>query len=229
MLTTRLLMDGLYALEDERVRQFLVIGAERALLFDTGFADSGVLETVLSLTDKPVDVVMTHADRDHSGGLSDFGSCRLHPGDWPMVEGMNMMLLPLYDGDICRCGDYRFEVIEIPGHTPGSVAFYDASKKLLLPGDSVQHGGPIYMFGEKRNLQNYIASLRKLKLMIPADATVLPCHSECPIDGSYIARDLEDALALRDGKLPSEPHPTMPCRVYHGAATDYLYDGEMGD
>lgn len=115
MLTTRLLMDGLYALEDERVRQFLVIGAERALLFDTGFADSGVLETVLSLTDKPV------------------------------------------------------------------------------------------------------------------DATVLPCHSECPIDGSYIARDLEDALALRDGKLASEPHPTMPCRVYHGAATDYLYDGEMGD
>ena len=227
MLTTRLLMENLYALEDERVRQFLVIGVERALLFDVGFADSGVLETVRSLTDKPVDVVMTHGDLDHSGGLGDFDLCRMHPGDWPLVQGMDVTLLPLYDGDICRCGGYRFEVIEIPGHTPGSVAFYDAEKRLLLPGDSVQQGGPIYMFGAKRDLSSYIASLRKLKLLIPAEATVLPCHSECPIDGSLIGRNLEDALALRDGRLASEPHPTMPCRVYHGASTDYLYDGEM--
>ena len=33
MLKTRELFAGLYALEDERVRQFLVIGEERALLF----------------------------------------------------------------------------------------------------------------------------------------------------------------------------------------------------
>lgn len=46
MLKTRELFAGLYAMEDERVRQFLVIGEERALLFDEGFADSGVLETV---------------------------------------------------------------------------------------------------------------------------------------------------------------------------------------
>lgn len=226
MLTTRLLMENLYALEDERVRQFLVIGEGRALLFDAGFPDSGVLETVRSLTDKPVDVVMTHGDFDHSGGLADVAVCRMHPGDWPLVQGMDVELLPLHEGDICRCGAYRFEVIEIPGHTPGSVAFYDAEKRLLLPGDSVQQGGPIYMFGAKRDLPGYIASLRKLKLLIPAEATVLPCHSECPIDGSWIGRNLEDALALRDGRLASEPHPTMPCRVYHGASTDYLYDGE---
>lgn len=229
MLTTRLLMDNLYALEDERVRQFLVIGEGRALLFDVGFPDSGVLETVRSLTDKPVDVVMTHGDFDHSGGLVHVDVCRMHPGDWPLVQAPDVELLPLHEGDICRCGGYRFEVIEIPGHTPGSVAFYDADKKLLLAGDTVQHGGPIYMFGTKRHLPGYIASLRKLKLLIPAEATVLPCHSECPIDAGYIARNLEDAVALRDGKLTSEPHPSLPCRVHHGVSTDYLYDGEMLD
>lgn len=223
MLKTRELFVGLYALEDERVRQFLVIGGERALLFDAGFADSGVLETVRSLTDQPIDVVMTHGDRDHSGGLMDFGCCRMHEGDWPLVKDGSIALAPLDEGEIVACGDYRFRVIAIPGHSAGSLAFYDEAKGILLAGDSVQSGGPIFMFGGHRDLDAYIASLEKLERLIPADVTVLPCHSACPIDGSFIARDLADARALRDGALASDPHPALPCRVYHGEATDFLF------
>lgn len=223
MLKTRELFAGLYALEDERVRQFLVLGEERALLFDAGFADSGVLETVRSLTDQPIDVVMTHGDRDHSGGLVDFGCCRMNAGDWPLVKNGSIALVPLDEGEIVACGDYRFRVIAIPGHSAGSLAFYDEVKGILLAGDSVQSGGPIFMFGGHRDLDAYIASLEKLERMIPADVTVLPCHSACPIDAGFIARDLADARALRDGKLTSDPHPALPCRVYHGEATDFLF------
>lgn len=228
MITTRLLMDGLYALEEERVRQFLVVGRERALLFDAGFADSGVLEAVRTLTKAPVDVVMTHGDRDHSGGLGAFDSCRMHPADWEMVADKDVLLMPLGEGDICRCGGYRFEVLEIPGHTPGSVAFYDHEKKLLIVGDTVQQHGEIYMFGPKRNLRQYISTLRKLKLLIPEDVTVLACHGDCPFGAAVIARNLDDALALRDGALESAAHPTLPCRIYHGASTDYLYEPGEG-
>lgn len=223
MLKTRELFAGLYALEDERVRQFLVIGEERALLFDAGFADSGVLETVRALTDLPIDVVMTHGDLDHSGGLADFGSCRMNAGDWPLVKDGSIALAPLDEGEIVTCGDYRFRVIAIPGHSAGSLAFYDEAKGILLAGDSVQSGGPIFMFGGHRDLDAYIASLEKLEQLIPADVTVLPCHSACPIDAGFIARDLADARALRDGKLTSDPHPALPCRVYHGEATDFLF------
>lgn len=223
MLKTRELFAGLYALEDGRVRQFLVLGGERALLFDAGFADSGVLETVRSLTDQPIDVVMTHGDRDHSGGLVDFGCCRMHEGDWPLVAEMDVALSPLAEGEVLACGGYRFRVIAIPGHTPGSLAFYDEAKGILLAGDSVQSGGPIFMFGGHRDLDAYIASLEKLERLIPADVTVLPCHSACPIDAGCIARDLADARALRDGALASDPHPALPCRVYHGEATDFLF------
>lgn len=223
MLKTRELFAGLYALEDERVRQFLVIGEERALLFDVGFADSGVLETVRALTDLPIDVVMTHGDPDHSGGLADFGSCRMNEGDWPLVKDGSIALAPLDEGESVACGEYRFRVIAIPGHSAGSLAFYDEAKEILLAGDSVQSGGPIYMFGGHRDLDAYIASLEKLEQLIPADVTVLPCHSACPIDAGCIARDLADARALRDGALASDPHPALPCRVYHGEATDFLF------
>lgn len=223
MLKTRELFAGLYALEDERVRQFLVIGEERALLFDAGFADSGVLETVRALTELPIDVVMTHGDRDHSGGLADFGSCRMNAGDWPLVEDESIKLAPLDEGEIVACGGYRFRVIAIPGHSAGSLAFYDEAKEILLAGDSVQSGGPIFMFGGHRDLDAYIASLEKLEQLIPANVTVLPCHSACPIDAGFITRDLADSRALRDGALASDPHPALPCRVYHGEATDFLF------
>lgn len=223
MLKTRELFAGLYALEDERVRQFLVIGEERALLFDAGFADSGVLETVRALTDLPIDVVMTHGDPDHSGGLADFGSCRMNAGDWLLVKDGSTALAPLDEGEIVACGEYRFRVIAIPGHSAGSLAFYDEAKEILLAGDSVQSGGPIFMFGGHRDLDAYIASLEKLERLIPANVTVLPCHSACPIDAGFITRDLVDARALRDGALASDPHPALPCRVYHGEATDFLF------
>ena len=29
--------------------------------------------------------------------------------------------------------------------------------------------------------------------------------------------------ALRDGKLSSDAHPALPCRVYRGEATDFLF------
>lgn len=182
-----------------------------------------MLETVRALTDLPIDVVMTHGDLDHSGGLADFGSCRMNAGDWLLVKDGSIALAPLDEGEIVACGDYRFRVIAIPGHSAGSLAFYDEAKGILLAGDSVQSGGPIFMFGGHRDLDAYIASLEKLEQLIPADVTVLPCHSACPIDAGCIARDLADARALRDGALASDPHPALPCRVYRGEATDFLF------
>ena len=185
--------------------------------------DIRVLETVRALTDLPIDVVMTHGDPDHSGGLADFGSCRMNAGDWLLVKDGSIALAPLDEGEIVACGEYRFRVIAIPGHSAGSLAFYDEAKEILLAGDSVQSGGPIFMFGGHRDLDAYIASLEKLEQLIPANVTVLPCHSACPIDAGFITRDLADARALRDGKLSSDAHPALPCRVYHGEATDFLF------
>ncbi len=216
--------ENLYILDDDRVRQFLIVGDRDALLIDTGFPDSHVAETVRTVTKLPVRVLLTHGDGDHTGGLEDFGECWLHEGDWPQVEGRGVKLHPLREGDVFTCGGYRLEVVEIIGHTYGSVAFVDWEKKLLLPGDSVQKDGPIYMFGEKRDLDLYIGSQKKLLALADRFETVLPCHHACPIDPSYIGKDLEDAIALKAGALPSVPHPTMPCRIYQGKWTQFLYD-----
>ncbi len=67
-------MDDFYFLEDERVRQFLIVGKEEALLIDTGFEDSHVYDVVRSITELPVRVLMTHGDREPRGRAERFWS-----------------------------------------------------------------------------------------------------------------------------------------------------------
>lgn len=87
MTETRKFGENFYILDDGRVRQFLITGPKEALLIDTGFPDSGVYQAVKAITDKPVKVVLTHGDWDHTGGLGQFRECWLHPRDWHLVEG----------------------------------------------------------------------------------------------------------------------------------------------
>ena len=223
MTEIKLFMDHFYILEDGRVRQFLIVGEQQALLIDTGFEDSGVYQAVREVTDLPVQVLLTHGDRDHTGGLKDFGSCYLTQKDWHLLDS-GIEVKDLREGDIFRCGDFCLEVLEIPGHTYGSVAFLDREKKLLLPGDSVQKEGPIFMFGAHRNLDLYIESQKKLCGLADQAETILPCHHDCPVGPEYMEKNLKDAIDLRAGILKGKKHPFMPCYSYKGRWTEFLYE-----
>lgn len=217
-------MEHFYILDDGRVRQFLITGEDEALLIDTGFEDSHVYETVKEITDLPVKVILTHGDMDHTGGLKDFREGYLHEADWHLVQESGVCLHPLREGEVFSCGGYDLEVIEIPGHTYGSIALFDREKKLLLPGDSVQKDGPIYMFGGHRNMNLYIKSLEKLERLADQVDRILPCHHDYPVSPVYIQKNLEDALEVKAGRLERSRHPVMPCDSVKGKWTEFYCD-----
>ena len=66
-------------------------------------------------------------------------------------------------------------------------------------------------------------NLEKLKNIKNDIKVILPSHHDCPIDPSYIEKDLEDILALKEGRLRHEKTPNMPCDTYHGTYVDYYY------
>jgi glyoxylase-like metal-dependent hydrolase (beta-lactamase superfamily II) len=43
----------------------------------------------------------------------------------------------VHDGDVIDLGDRRIEVLHVPGHTPGSIALWEAGTGLLFSGDTV--------------------------------------------------------------------------------------------
>lgn len=44
---------------------------------------------------------------------------------------------PLEQGDIMNIGEYCFEVIDIPGHTPGQIGLYEKNHKIFFCGDHI--------------------------------------------------------------------------------------------
>ena len=59
----------LYILDDGQVREFLIIGRNEAILIDTGFPETKIINEVQKLTSFPLKVLLTHGDGDHCGGL----------------------------------------------------------------------------------------------------------------------------------------------------------------
>ena len=58
----------------QEVISYLVLGTNRALLFDTGMGIASISDVVARLTDLPVTVVNSHSHFDHIGGNAEFSS-----------------------------------------------------------------------------------------------------------------------------------------------------------
>ncbi len=222
MLEVKELFDGLFVYDNGRVRAFLIKGDTSDLLIDTMFEKDELILKIKQKYQRPLDVLLTHNDLDHIGGLTgDYQACFVHLYD--LLEAKTNNVFSIAEGEHLQYGSYDFEVIHIPGHTKGSIALFDKSTGILISGDSVQKDGPIYMFGDHRDFDTYIESLKKLHHMSSDVKIILPSHNAYPLDSSYIEKNLSDAIALKEGRLPHEKTPNMPCDTYHGQYVDFYY------
>ncbi len=81
----------------------------------------------------------------------------------------------LQDGDRIYCGDIKLKAIHVPGHSPGSLAFYSETDKILFSGDVLfREGiGRSDLDGGDGNI--LAASLRTL-MSLPDETLVYPGH-----------------------------------------------------
>ncbi len=76
-------------------------------------------------------------------------------------------------GDVIDLGGRRLTVIDLPGHTPGSIGLLDEEERALLSGDAVYEGGLIDTLPES-DVAAYVRTMERL-LQLEADV-VYPGH-----------------------------------------------------
>jgi glyoxylase-like metal-dependent hydrolase (beta-lactamase superfamily II) len=90
------------------------------------------------------------------------------------------------DGDKISVGDYLFECVETPGHTPGHICLYEPSKKTFICGDHILFDitPNITLSSEERNpLKEYLTSLDKVydldvELVLPGHRSIFRNQKE---------------------------------------------------
>lgn len=198
------IFDNVWAIEDNGVRCYLLEGDEESLLLDTGYGKGHLKELVSDLVTTPIKVVITHADRDHVGGITQFDNIYMHPADYARYadfEGADpSRLRPIWEGDIIDIGTFKFEIILIPGHTPGSIALLDRENRIMFGGDSVQPR--IVMV--KRNFEAYHYSMKKLDEYASLVDSIYSPHGEMKHVPSLISELVNASRAMLDGLIKGE-------------------------
>ena len=73
-----------------------------------------------------------------------------------------MKIYPLYDGDVFDLGDRRIEVVEVGGHTPGSIVLIDHKTRIAYTGDAC-NGNTLLEFPNCLPVITYMQNLLHLK------------------------------------------------------------------
>ena len=192
-----------WRIEDDGVRLFLLAGTEKALLIDSCMNLNNARDIAVGLTDLPLSLLNTHADRDHIGSNEQFDAFYMHPAEEPVYRrsGKPGTVIPIREGDSLGLGDRELKIIHLPGHTPGSIAVLDVQNRVLISGDPIQEHGRIFMFGEHRNMRDYILSLEKLEKRTGEFDEIWPSHADIPIAPECIRKLRDGTQADKEGAI----------------------------
>jgi glyoxylase-like metal-dependent hydrolase (beta-lactamase superfamily II) len=157
--------DDLYILQTRKfcpVSIFLLIGQSKALVIDAGAEISDLTSSLKRLTDKPLELVITHGHVDHIGSINEFDHLYIHPGDRPLIPAYSGKVIEIRGGYQFDLGGRVLEVIELVGHTAGSVGLLDTTKRLLFTGDAIG-SGLVWMHITKLPLEALLDAIQHVK------------------------------------------------------------------
>jgi glyoxylase-like metal-dependent hydrolase (beta-lactamase superfamily II) len=87
------------------------------------------------------------------------------PAGEPLVTMVRIAPVPvthvLDEGDVIDLGDRAFEVLHLPGHSPGSIGLWDAASGTLFSGDAV-YDGPLLDELDGSDIDDYLATMERL-------------------------------------------------------------------
>ncbi|MDR2487338.1 MAG: MBL fold metallo-hydrolase, partial [Clostridiales Family XIII bacterium] len=127
------------------------------------------------------------------------------------------------DGDVIDLGGRCFEVVLIPGHTPGSIALLDREARILVAGDSVTET-PVFIFSEFRSLRAFVESMGRLQALKGAFDSVYGAHGPVPVSPDQIDRLKVAGEKLLAGELEGMAPPfELPARMYEHEGAAFFY------
>ena len=161
-------------------------------------------------------ILNTHHHFDHVGGnfeLKEKYECKIvgSKKDFERIPGIDIQVS---EGDIWNFDEHNAQIIEIPGHTTGHIAFYFESLKLVFTGDTLFSLGCGRLFeGSPEMMWKSLTKLRDLP-----DETKIYCGHEYTLsNGNFISSiypsDEIESKIDRLKSLDKQNIPSIPSTI----------------
>jgi hydroxyacylglutathione hydrolase len=193
---------------------------------EAGIVDCAEAEPVLQAVAREqvrlTAILPTHHHYDHVGGNADLLAAVPGLAVYGVDDRIPGLTQAVRDGDTVRIGGLTAQVIFIPAHTTGHIAYYFADDRAVFTGDTLFAGGCGRLF--EGDAAMMIASLSKLSVL-PDDTRVWFGHE-------YTEKNLRFALTLEPENQPlidkhawaqAQQHknaPTTPTTIASEKATN---------
>lgn len=180
---------------------YLILGSERAVLFDAGPGVRDIRPIVASITDLPVTFVPSHFHFDHVGdqyvfdrvAIPDLPGLRARALDGVLrltstehlgfAEGYAPRSLEVDEwldpGAALSLGERILRVLATPGHTPESISLLDEAAGYLFSGDFI-YPGPLFAFLPNSSMAHYEKGAQTVIDAVSADVRVFGAHRVGP-------------------------------------------------
>ena len=146
---------------------------------------------------KPVRLILTHCHIDHNLG------CKYISERYKLVSEANKIEMPVFQNaeraaaifgirlekppapgkfidekDVIKFGNSSLEILFTPGHSPGSLCFYNNEQKFVIGGDVLFHGSIGRTDLPGGNFDTLISSIKEKLFSLDDDVTVYPGHGQ---------------------------------------------------
>lgn len=158
-------------------------------------------------------VINTHLHLDHSFGnrflFNEYGiKPEAHQADEFLIPQMAMQAdvfgIPMNDeamplggylneGDTIKVGHLTFEILHVPGHSPGSLVFYEKNEHVLFVGDVLFKGSIGRTDLPKGSYSSLIENIQSKIMVLPPQTVVFSGHGPT----TTIAYEMENNPFLR--------------------------------
>ena len=189
---------------------YLVADVERrsAVVIDVPFGSAGDIgATVTRMGLAVTGILLTHGHWDHTGEARRLATgfdapVRMHTMDeemlvHPMTYGFPLAfpleaMQPnglLRHGDTVDSGSLHFEVLHVPGHTPGHLAFHEAALGIIFTGDTLFHRSIGRTDLPGGSYDTLLQSIMERLMQLPPETIVYPGHGPATTIGEERAQN----------------------------------------
>ncbi len=224
---------------------YLIIGDEKAILFDSGPGVRDIKPVIKSLTNLPVISMISHYHFDHIGSINGFEEVYLGENQLKRqtitknntikpnkksfigsIEGVKAKEFKLdkviRNKEVIDLGNRKIKILDAPGHDCESIVLYDEASNQLFAGDYLMKG-PILAHKLSMptcSLEDYKYTIKNILDNINPGTLIYVAH---PLDFSNQTMEYDDIKQLNDFFSSVEKNNIIPKKKKINDYIDVIY------